>query len=364
MFVAVSVDMRIFKEISTVLVVAFLAVNVHPYEEPELLWTVEDLPSVADDAENGWFVATAAAKHEIPEDLIVLLEPSEHDAVQFWQRVELRADGLHEFLATDTAREASERIELVRRRPAFVDERARGDSGSAIAWRGLHRVAMLQAVDLALTGDVANSCLLLRDLIRMDVAHIASARSWISFLVALANLGDALDRADMIAQRIGAEDTSGATKTALAELARVVRGVDVPAIDLENVVVGEYLSHVEALDSIDRDDPALLDQLEVPIWSRGFYSRALTLRTINARFEYRYERATEHDTFAALGGDERSPKQDFGWWFRNPVGKLLLDASMVPWESTAMSIDRKLAELGRTRELLLARPSMLGATAQ
>lgn len=355
--------MRLFKEISAVLVVTFLAVNAHPYENPEPLWTVEDLPSAVDD-DNGWFVATAASKHEIPEALVVLLEPSDHDATQFWQRVDQRADGLREFMATDTAREASERVDRVRRRPAFIDERAPGDSGSAVAWLGLHRFAVLQAVDLAYTGETADSCMLLRDLIRMDVAHLASARSLISFLVALSNLGNALDRADMIAQRIGSEGTSAATNTALIELAQVVRGVNVEAIDLENVVVGDYLNHVEALDSIDRDEPDVLDRLDIPTWSRGLYSRGLTLRSINARFEYRHERAAVHDTFAALGGDERSPTEDLGWWVRNPVGKLVVDASMVPHESTATSIDEDIATLAWTRSLLLRRPAMLAAGPQ
>lgn len=333
------------------LVVTFLAVNVYPYEAPEPLWTERDRPSMGEEASNGWFVVTDTYRGEIPEPLADLLDPPDHDAEQFWQRVEPQAEGLREFLSSDAAREANERVDAARRMPAFVDAFEPNTSHSQLTWLTLHRVASLRAIDLASQGDVAGSSMLLRDLIRMDVAHLESASSLISFLVALANLQDAMTTADMIAQRKAA---SGDANAALAEIARAVQGVDLEAIDLRKVVVGEYLGSVQVLDLVDAESTGLESWL---------YSRALTLHTLNDRFEHRYERAAEHDTFGALGGGELSPEQDFGWWVRNSVGKTLLDTGANA-HSIATSIQEDLAALGETRSVLLSRPAVVAASAQ
>jgi hypothetical protein len=342
---------RLFVEISSVLVVAFLAVNVHPYEAPERLWTAEDLPTVANEADNGWLVVTAPYEHEF------------HDG-QFWQGLEQRGDELHEFMATDEARTANARVDVARELPAFVDVCAARPTCTQLPWRTLHRIAALRALDLANTGDGAESCLLLRDLIRMDVAHLDTAHSLLGFMVALSNLEEALARADTIAIRLQGSEMSGTTRAALAALAREVQGIDVEAIDLERVVVGDYLIHVEMLDSLERDESDAFELIGLPTWSSGFYSRALTLRSTNERFEHRHQRASEHDTFGALGGDERSPKQQIGWWFRNPVGKTFVDRTTVNPEPWAADLDAGLAEIARVRARLLERPAVLAASAQ
>ncbi|WP_146657741.1 hypothetical protein [Enhygromyxa salina] len=290
---------------------------------------------------------------EIPEPLRALIEASDHEAEQFWADADQQAEALRAFLATGTARDASERFDLARSRPEFVDVCPLGDPCLVVEWRDLHRVAVLRAIGLATAGDAADASLLLRDLIRMDVAHLDSARGAFSFLVARANLQEALTQADRLALRLGQRERSAATSAALTELAQVVRAVDIEAINLQRVVITEYLFHVRALERLEGGDAELLDRVDSPRAIGWAFDRGQTLHSLNERFEARYQAAAAHDTAAALGASEDSPKQQFMWWLRNPVGKLYLDATII---DSDWKIDANLEELGRTQTRLLARP--------
>ncbi len=321
-----------------------LAVNGYPYRAPELLWTQDDLPSTAREDDNGWMVVSSdRVDGDIPKPLTELLNPPDHDAVQFWQRV-ARVEGLPEFLTSDAAREAIERVDAARRMPTFVEDDCTFDrTCTSMVWIELHRIASLHAIDLATRGEVADATMLLRDLIRMDATHLASARSLLSILIAVANLQDAMTIADMIAQRDAADPNP-----ALAALGSVVEGLNL-AVGLERIVIGEYLAQVEFLAKRDARASGI---------DRWFYNHALTLRIINPRFEHRHQSALAHDSFGALGGGEPSPKQELGWWVRNPIGKRILDKA--GWEPTslAVSLDENLAALAETRSLLLSRPGV------
>jgi hypothetical protein len=98
-----------------------------------------------------------------------------------WIKSRRPATRLREFLASDAARMAKQRVDAAREAPVFAEDDCTFDrSCTTLAWLTLHRIESLRAIDLAARGEVADSTLLLRDLIRMDAAHLASARSWIS----------------------------------------------------------------------------------------------------------------------------------------------------------------------------------------
>jgi hypothetical protein len=355
---------RVIGGLTLVTGLAFVSVNAYPVEAPAPLWTLEDLASEVPESDNGWGLVVVANELEIPEQLAPLVEPSDHEADRYWADVDARADALREFLGTSAAREAISQFDAARSRPAFED--ACPDDGPCLVldWRQTHRVAALRAVDLAVAGESADACMLLRDLIEMDVAHLHSARSLLSFLVARANLQEALDKADMIAVRLGTgDDMTEDTRAALVELAVVARAVDITAINLQRVVIGEYVSLVELLDDLDGGDPQARERVGMPRGIGWLFNRALTMRSLNARFEGRYRGATEHDAAAVFGGDEASPRQQLGWWFRNPVGKIYIDMTRLDFESVVEDIHAELAELSRTRALLLARPAVRAALA-
>jgi hypothetical protein len=341
---------------------AFVSVNVYPVEAPEPLWTQADLASGVPEADNGWFLVAVDNELEIPDQLATLVAPSNHEAHRYWADVDAQADTLREFLGTSAAREANSQVDAARSRPAFEDGCPAEGRCSLFDWRQTHRVAALRVVDLAVAGESANASMLLRDLIRMDVAHLHSARSLVSILVARANLQEALDKADMLAFRLGVgDDMPAETSAALIELAAIARSVDIESMNLQRAVIGEYVSHVRRLDRLDGGDPGALDRVDMPREMGWLFSRALTLRSLNARFEARYRGAAEHDAAAVFGGSEASPKQQIGWWFRNPVGKIYIDMTIIDLESVVEDIDDDLAELSRTRALLLARPAVLAA---
>ena len=325
-----------------------LGANVHPYQPVAPRWSEADL-AVADTSNNAWSLLDAEVDLEIPSELRALVDAEETNTALFWPQVDEQADLLHEFLATPAALEAQALVEAIRERPTFED--AAGAS-KVIPWLKLHRVALLQAIELARTDALADSTTLLCELIRVDRAHLESARSLISFVVALEDLGATLSVADGIARHVEQDPRALAL---LAPLAPALRSVDVEAIDLERVVVGEYVALVDMLDDFEGGSGDLLELTDMPEWTRWLYSRPLTLRGLNERFEARYVAASAHDTHAALGVGERSPKQAIGWWVRNAVGASFLAAGTADFASLASSIEQDIARLGRTRADLLAR---------
>lgn len=330
------------------------AVEADPGDAPSPLWTEADLLRVDSQSENGWPVIASAAVVHAPVDLQMLVETPDHEAESFWDRVEQREPSLRYFMALPAVLEANDRVDEARARPSFVAYCDPGVDCALGPWRTLHRVSLVRAIDLAYSGDLSSSCALLRDLIRMDKDALTTSRSALAVRLTLANLDEALNLADLIVQRSDSSEE-------LAELAREVESVNLEAFDLRNVVVAEYLYHLGALDAVERADQDVLDHYEVPVALRWFYSRNSTVQDLNRRFERRYRAAGERDTFVALGGGESSPKQEAGWWLRNPMGKVVVDRAIMEPEQWVASIDQKMVAIGETRSLLLSRPAVMVA---
>jgi hypothetical protein len=346
--------LRSFKFAAEVLVglgAVWLAINVYPYEAPTPRWTEQDRP-IPGAFDNGWYaVASERLDLEIPKSLALLVDSREQDTGEFWARVEQDTDSLHELMASEGAREAEARIDDARRQPEFVDACAVEGPCEVFAWHRAHDVALLQTLALAHAGRSAEALTRVRELIRMDASQLASARTLMSLLVALDQIGDVLHKAEMIAAGVERGHAHAQLHLALAELELEVRALEVDALDLRTLVVSDYLNRVWALHELD----AIADTLEVSTRPRWLYSEALTLRLVDEAFAQRYEAAVGGDVFTALGGDERSPRESSGWWLRNPVGKNLLGAMVHDPTKIAGSIDESLDDIQATRTRLLAR---------
>jgi hypothetical protein len=339
--------------LAVVLIIAglvWVGVNVYSYAAPQPLWTREDLPPIP--AGNGWSVVTAdEIELEIPPQLGELSELGGReglDAERFWQELELEAETLRRFMLTYRAQEALDRFELARRSAAFVEDCAPADPCRLLAWRDVHRVAVLRSIELALADQPAAACTLLGELIEMDLAHLQSTHSQLGVMVASRNLLHAASWAEMLARRLDPSERSTERGAALAELADAVRRADVRDFDVRLAVIGEYLFVAEMLDTMA--DPGR--EAQRPRW---LFNRSLTLRSANEQFERRYASALAGDTLAALGGGERSPRERFGWWLSNPGGKLVLEMLLTKPEGLADSIDETLAEIQQTRSRVLTR---------
>jgi hypothetical protein len=343
--------------VSAVALLVWLSANLYAYTPPQPLWTAEDLPPTPVERDNGWVLVTAApVEADIPEQLRDLDERAPEVA---WAEVRAHAKLLHELMAEPSMREASETLDLARRRPDFADSCSPGERCLTTAWLELHRLGLLRSLDLALVGDLAGASELLADLIAMDRAHLDSPRSTVSALVGLTNLREALHLADMLALQLGqAEESTPEADAALAELARAVREVEVGPGLLRTQVIAEYVFYVQMLDTLGGDDQDVLDELGVSPRSMWFYNRALTLHELNERFERRYAGVEQGDISAALGGSEASPKARSGWWLRNAGGKLFLHATMFEPESLITSFSENVAEIEATRARVLARPAV------
>ncbi|WP_106089144.1 hypothetical protein [Enhygromyxa salina] len=328
--------------------VVFVGANVCTTEVPPPLWTQADLDNDVPEADNGWSLVVAENHVKVPESLAKLVDGSERDAERYWADVDQQADALQAFLATDAAREVSDQLDQARARPGFADTCQLGGGGACltIAWRDVHRVGVLRAAALARAGESADASLLLRDLIRMDTAHLQSARYIVSFLVASANMRAALTQANMLASRLDQREVTADTRVAMAELAQVVEAVDIEAINLQRVVIGEYLACAQTLERLESGDAELPDRAKAPPGIGWAFDRGETLRSLNERFEHRYRAAGSNDAAATFGAGEDSPKQEFAWWLRNPVGKLYIDSTIVDLE---WGIEADLEQLGRAR---------------
>jgi hypothetical protein len=318
----------------------WLGATVYPQAIPEPRWTEADLPSLPAASDNGWHSVTSEALElAIPKSLGSLIGSRELESERFWAQVERDAELLREFLASEGAQEALARIEDARREVAFADACALEVKSTCqlIAWHQSHDVALLQALALAQAGRSTEALTLVRALLRMSAAQLESARSVLSLLVALDQLGDALHEAEMIVARI---DRSGADAELRAELLAEVAAVEVDTLDLRAIVIGTYLHHRDALE-LTRDT-----------W---FYSHASTVRRVDQMHERRYQAAVNGDVFAALGGEERSPTQSLGWWLHNPGGKLVLEAMAFDPTSLAADIEESREDIRGGRARLLAR---------
>lgn len=336
-------------------VVAFAALwlgaNFYPYSAPALRWTEADLPGMPAAPNNdGDAITSEPLDVEIPDSLHDLLRARE-PADRAWARLEREAELLRTFLRGDRAREVIRRIDVARRRPAFASPCPLGGRCGLFEWHAAHDVAVLHALSLTLDGRSVDALELLRDLVKMDVARLASASTLIGLLVAQDHLGAVLDKLDVLVAHTG----SAPLPAGLAGLALELRGLDVD-LDLRPIVIGEYLSRVEILDALDGSgpEPPAMPTLSGP---RRLHSRALTLRELDERFARRHTAAAAGDIAGALGGGETPATRPIGWWLLNPIGKQVIDAGALDPESLASDIRTQREFIARTRARLLARLS-------
>lgn len=236
--------------------------------------------------------------------------------------------------------------------PWFVDACRPDQPCGIVEWHHAHDVALLQASEAALADDPAQAYALVTALLRLDMGQYASARSLLSLLVAAHQLEDTLAKVELLLARLPAAASANALREA-------VKAVDVTALDLCPLVIADYLVYVQAVDAVAGSDRDAIVDVSGPRW---LFNRALTLRTIDAQFERRHAAAVEGDLFAALGGNERSPKQEPGWWLRNPVGDLLVDALHFDATSLTDDITESLATTEQLRADLLEHDKLLTAT--
>jgi len=181
-----------------------------------------------------------------------------------------------------------------------------------LTWHLQHEVGLLFAIHQSLEGDHAGAGTLLRDLVRIDQALVRGAPNLLASVVGLTDLSAALDKASLIQHRLSAEPAGPARDAALIEIVATAEAVTVQPSDIQPALVNDYLIQRAAIDTLTHDAGLLFDA-------------AATARVLDARFERRASRAAAGDLPGALGAGEVSQKDQFGWWFDNAGGKLVLD---------------------------------------
>ena len=311
-----------------VVVAGWWLVHAIPHPVPPPRWTHADLPAAPAPAINGWAAVTAEPLDlGIPPELGLAIDHGRAPA-----RVQLAA-----FVATPAALEALARVEAAAAQPTFADD-CRPDADARchlLAWHQAHDTTLLHALAAELDGDHARASELLATLVRLDMAQLASARSLLSVLIAVDQLDDAFVQAQWLLARL--PDDAEARP-----LMAAIRSVDVRALDLRPLVIGDYLLSLEAID-------AALD-----VGHRRFPSDpGLTRALLDERYARRDEAARAGSIAAALGSGEPALTRTPGWWLHNPGGKLVLDALHFDATSIAVDLERDLGSIAARRTAML-----------
>jgi hypothetical protein len=325
---------------------AYVGSHVCTSAVPERLWTRADLHDPVAATENGWSLVAVEHTHiELPDALAQLGDATQLQPEAFWRALADERAALATFLARADVRKQVGRVKLAAHLEHFADACEVDARCHIFAWLQAHRLAVLEAAWLTERGEIDQAGGLLRELIELDQSHLASARSLISLMIALSNLEAALDMADKLAAH--PEVVGRPSSAALAGLGGTIAAVDVEALPLHTIVVGEYVHFAELLDEFAAGSPWLFDHAE-------------TLAEVNGLFERRDRAARAGDVAGALGVGEPRATASFGWWAYNPSGKLLLDQR---WDarSLAASITTQRAEIARARADALARLTSSGA---
>ena len=300
------------------------ALNLSHGEPPAALWSSDDLPAVPAPEVNGW-----NDLHQHP-DLFRGLDTGEVDEVV---RVVLQA-GLGvpppASAALDPARSALDRAEIKQAweiceaslgRTEFVDACPLDFSGVCPGLDVLEcqRLGSFHVIEAAARGEWSQAAGRADVLMAQRLGHVRSARSPLGMMIALRGAREGME----LSSRLVRWARAAHAEPALAALQRRLGGFAAEEIDLTPALVGEYLlgrTGAERIGSgeVDSGGGAL---------PRFFFDPGATVAELNRI--YRPARlAAGTSVLPDLPAEPYTAH--FGWWIRNPLGKLYLDTVLPP----------------------------------
>jgi len=216
----------------------------------------------------------------------------------------------------------------------------------------LHRLGELELVVLVAEDDWPNALALADSLLRLDHARFDSARGWLSIMIALSNLHTLYRLLEAIRiryeQHIDKPDDHQAAWNLVLQYCRAPSD---PVAALRRTVIAEYLIGVTALGLVTQLEGADSGS-ELPGW---LYNRALTHRMLNDHYTRLMDWVMHPQRRSDDADYEQPTAAGFGWWFRNPVGKLVIDLITPVFRMRVSDFTETHAELDAVRRRLAAR---------
>jgi hypothetical protein len=323
------------------------ALNLSHGEPPAALWSSDDLPSVPAPEVNGW-----SDLYQHPE-LFRGLDTGEVDqVVRAVLETELGVPPPAS-AALEPARRALERADIKQAweiceaslgRSEFVDACPLDFSGVCPGLDVLEcqRLGSFHVIEAAARGEWSQAAGRADVLMAQRLGHVRSARSPLGMMIALRAAREGMD----LSSRLVSWARAAQAEPALGALQRRVRAFVAQEVDLTPALVGEYLlarTGAERIASgeVDSGGGAL---------PRFFFDPGATVAELNRI--YRPARLTAQSS--ALPDLPAEPyTAHFGWWIRNPLGKLYLDTVLPP--------RRVFEDLVAERAALIEQRAVLGA---
>lgn len=308
---------------------------------PPALWTPGDLPAAPEAAENGWQLlrdhqhdfrgvptgavdqqvraALAASGATAAPDRAAMTAADEQFSAPSVQRLWTLCDG------------AFASVEFVDACPLDYASRC-----PSLELRQCHRLASYRVLQHAARGLWADAAQQLEQLLGPGGSHLRSARSVVSMLVALRNQHSTL----VLAGRLQRWARAAGAEADLAPLRASLASAEPTRAALDPAIISEYLRQLHGAVLIQRGE------IEGEGVLPGFFFNAgATIGELNRI----YRPVREASGLPAMPATRYT--DPVAWWLVNPLGKLYLDAVLLP--------PRVFSSLAQARAELLAQQEQI-----
>lgn len=291
--------------------------------EPEPVYRPSDLPPAPPAASNGWQAFRAAGGPGVNVPPALALVPSGGDASGEWAHVQREAAPLRAFVGSAPVQASLRAYEDALDRPHFADACAvrLAESCPVLPVFRAHRLEELSLLVRSLDDRQDEAAQGLARLITADASWLGSARSLISFEVAVAGARRALSVATMLAPRF--------TPDGKAAVAAAIERLRSTRADLERPLAVEYLLNLEAIDLVAGDagalvsmgphSPGVIDRVSGALFVDRGQTRQLLADRTRAWQAWLAQPPTTPTPSDRLFSDRPLS------WLHNPVGKRTLD---------------------------------------
>jgi len=295
--------------------------------QPALLWTEADLPALPPAPDNGWLVFSnkRLGNPNVSSSLTALCDGKAHpSALAAWQEArKLRGDVVA--VVSDRGNEA--RIDGLRE--AYLEPQFRDacplDIEADCPWIPLlrtHQLVELSLLDRAMDGHFEEAFTGADLLARGDLSFVVSSRTLVSQMVGFAIVRRMMSLVDVLLagyeDELAADRPVSAKTSALESIRKRLSTLDPVELSMRRSLIGEYQMVMRTLDLVEQSPSAAGIGGRWEPLAGLLYDRGATQRMFNDEYRSLME-------FVEVPGKpepvSKDPTQQWGWWFRNPVGK-------------------------------------------
>ena len=326
---------------------------------PSPLWSKSDLPRVPAVSDNGWVVMQrgmpSVGRLDTPgKARSICNADSVASASDRWQSLEHDAPAIESFLSDPGTLDALRLVSEAATKPAFADACVVEGVPACpfLTLMRAHNAAELKILMDARAERWSPAWEAAARLVRMDLAHLRSARSGLSNMSALANARRVVELLALLADRYaGIVDTPPDGTRPPQKIGAELDGAPIEQMTMERAVITEYLFLVYVLEDIqDKPSAAGVSHPRFDAVARAFFDPSATRAELNRYYGALAAFARE----PAKGPPPTAPalRADSLWWVRNPVGKLVLEEGLTDFGDVIARYERGKAALATRKKVV------------